>query len=89
MSLPELQIGGILLVPIIVGLVEVAKLAGLPTTWARWLSALLSVFAYAGVYALAQRPDLLEPATIGLNAVVIFLTTAGLYHQAKAALTAS
>jgi hypothetical protein len=89
MQLPELTIGGILLSPIIVGLVELTKLLGLPAHWARWLAALLSIIAYAGVYLIDQRPTLLEPTTIALNALVIFLTTAGLYHQAKAALTAS
>jgi hypothetical protein len=87
MQLPELQIGGILLAPIIVAVVEAAKLAGLPTPWARWLSAILSVAGYAATFAIANRPDLLEPISIALNALVIFLTTAGLYHQAKAALS--
>ena len=86
-TLPPLEIGGILLAPVIVGLVELAKLIGLPPGAARWLSALLSVLAYTGIYALTQRPDMMQPTTLVLNAVIIFLTTAGLYHQAKAALT--
>lgn len=86
MDLPELVVGGILLVPIIVALVELAKSVGLPTQYAPWLNGVLSLAAYGLVVLVAQVPDALEPVTYGLNALIIFLSAAGFYDRAQAIL---
>ena len=84
--MPELAIGGIALAGIIVGIIQMAKGLGLPTKYAPWLNGSLSVLFYALVILVAQRPDLLQPVTLGLNAVVIFLVAAGFYDRAQAVL---
>jgi hypothetical protein len=86
-QLPNLNIGAVALSPIIVALVQLARHFGLKVEWAPWLAALLALAAYAGVMLLEQQPDLLQPAALILNAVVIFLTTTGFYHQVKNAVT--
>ena len=81
----ELTIGTIALAPVIVALIQLAKTKlGLPVEYAPWLNAGLSVTFYALVVFLAQRPDLLEATTIGLNGLVIFLAAAGVYDRAQA-----
>ncbi len=78
----ELQIGAVALAPIIVGLVEVAKALGLDVKYAPWLTGLLSLVAYAGVVAVQQRPELLQPMIYALNALIIFLVSTGFYNRA-------
>lgn len=74
-------LNGIELAPLVVALVELAKLAGLPVQYARWVNAALSVGAYALVALVGQRPDLTEPVSMVLSALMIFLTAAGLYDS--------
>ena len=42
MDIPNLQIGTVLLVPIIVAIIEAFKAAGLPSKWAPWANAVLT-----------------------------------------------
>src|SRR5512136_3056445 len=82
----ELQIGAIALAPVIVGLVEVAKAFGMDVKYAPWLTGVLSLIAYGGVVAVQQMPELLQPLTYALNALIIFLVSTGSYNRAQAAL---
>jgi len=82
--MPHLQIEAIALAPLIVATIEAAKYLGLPKRYAPWLNASLSVAGYALMVAIQRQPDLLEPTTLLLNALVIFLTAAGFYDRAQA-----
>jgi hypothetical protein len=84
-----LIIESIALAPIISGIIEVAKRLGLPVKYAPWMNAGLSVLGFILIIYLKENPTLTQPVTIGLNALVIFLTTAGFYDRAKAILTNS
>ncbi len=79
----ELTVGTIALAPVIVAVVEGAKKLGLAKVYWPWLTAGLSLAFYALTVFLVQRPDLLEPATIGLNGLVIFLASAGLFDRSQ------
>ena len=85
--MPELAIGGIVLAGIIVGVIQLAKKLGLPTEYAPWLNGFLSVAGYALVVLVTQMPHLLEPVTLVLNALVVFLAAAGLYDRGQAILS--
>ena len=85
--MPELAIGGIALAGIVVGIIQVAKKFGLPSEYAPWLNGFLSVVGYALVVLVTQMPHLLEPVTLVLNALVVFLAAAGLYDRGQAILT--
>ena len=80
---------GVALAPIIAALIEVAKTLGLDVKYAPWFNAALSVLGFAAIIYVQQNPALAEPLVIALNALVIFLTTAGFYDRAKAILTPS
>ena len=79
----ELQIEGLLIAPIIVGLIEIAKLAGLDVKYAPWLNAALSVLGYAVMMTVQSNPAWREPVVLLLNALVLFLSAAGVYDVAK------
>jgi hypothetical protein len=82
--MPELQLVGIALAPVIVALVGMAKAVGMSSKYAPWLNGGLSVFFY-GLMILTQLvPGSVEPMTYGLNAVVIFLVSAGFYDRYQA-----
>ncbi len=80
----EISIGSVALAPVIAALVEGAKALGLPSRFAPFLNAILSVVAYlvVSVY-LVQHPDALAAATVMVNALVIFLTAAGFYTTTR------
>ena len=75
----ELVIGGVLIVPVIVALIEMAKQLGMPSRYARWLNAALSVLAYGLVQWSVQSPDVVPVLTMIMTALVIFLSAAGFY----------
>jgi len=79
----DLQIGGIVLVPIIVAIVEGAKKLGLPKIYWPWLNAFLAVAFFALMTVVTQQPELLNAVTIGLNGLVIFLASAGLFDRSQ------
>ena len=82
--MPELQLAGVLLAPVVVALVGVAKKLGMPVKYAPWLNGGLSVLFY-GLMVLAQLvPGSIEPMTYGVNALVIFLAAAGFYDRYQA-----
>jgi hypothetical protein len=82
--MPELQLAGVALAPVIVALVGVAKKLGMDTRYAPWLNGGLSV-AFYGLMVLSQLvPGTLEPMTYAVNALVIFLAAAGFYDRYQA-----
>jgi hypothetical protein len=84
--MPELSIGSILLSPVIVGIVQLLKLAKLPDKYAPWANLILSVLAYIGVYLVTQNPDMLQPVEAGLSVLVAFLVAAGVYDRTQKSL---
>jgi len=82
----DLILEGVALAPIISAIIEVAKKLGLDVKYAPWLNAALSVLAFALIVVINNNPTLAQPAVIAVNALVIFLTTAGFYDRAKAIL---
>ena len=86
-ALPELQVGSILLAPIIVALVEVAKRVGMPSRYAPWLNGLLALLGYGLVVGVGLFPASMEPVSYGLSALIVFLTAAGIYDRAQATLS--
>lgn len=82
--MPELFLGSIPMVPIIVGLVEVAKrYIGLPSQYAPWVNLALSALFYVVIGAVQLRPEMQEPLTLVVNVLVLFLGSAGLYTTGK------
>jgi hypothetical protein len=81
--MPELVVDGIVLAPVIVALIELFKRLGMPVDLAPWANGVLSLAGYGVVVLIAQQPDLIEPVKIALNAVIVFLTGAGLYTTIK------
>jgi len=77
----ELIIEGIVLVPIIVAIIEVAKKLGLPTEYAPWLNGLLSLVGYGLMFLVLKLPETAEPVTLGLNFLITFLGAAGFYNR--------
>jgi hypothetical protein len=89
-EVPELLIGGIYIVPIIIGLVELAKTLGMPTQYAPWANGVLSVVFYIVTVVLKQRPDLESTVAVILTAVLLFLVNSGVYNvSAKPAVRAA
>ena len=77
-----LEIGGILLVPIIVALVEGAKaFLGLPPKYAPLLNAVLSVLGVLLVQYTSGSPETQPTVVLALQMAVLFLTNAGLYRE--------
>ncbi|MGQ9503101.1 MAG: hypothetical protein ACUVSF_14010 [Anaerolineae bacterium] len=81
--MPDIYIGSIAVAPLIVALIQVAKGLGLPTQYAPWLNATLTVLAYAVMLIVQAHPQLEQPVTIALNLLVTFLTAAGIYDIGK------
>jgi len=82
--MPELQISGIAMVPVIVALVQLARVFGLSKEYAWLANALLSVLVYILIVLIQGNPALAEPVNIVLNGLVIFLASAGFYDRAQA-----
>lgn len=81
--MPELTILGIAAAPIIVALIQLFKIAGLPVQYAPWINAGLSVVAYAVAILIQNGTIDATIAAFVLNALVIFLTAAGVYDRVQ------
>ena len=86
MELVNLQIGGILLIPVIVGLIELFKAIGMPKNYAPWANASLTVGGYLLVMLIQAYPTYEQPVIVGLSMIVVFLGAAGFYDVAKRSL---
>lgn len=82
-DLPVLAIGGVLLAPLIVGVIGVAKKLGLPTHAAPYLNGLLSVLGYGVIIYLQMYPANADVVMHILNALTIFLAAAGFYDRTQ------
>jgi hypothetical protein len=76
------EIAGITLVPLIVGLVEMAKRLGLQPAWAAPLAVALGLVASVG-WTLAERGGAEGLARAALMGVALGLSASGLYSGAK------
>ena len=83
MPIPDLNLNGIALAPVIVALIALAKRAGMPPKYAPYANGALSILAYAVVVWLTRDPALVEPAGYVLNILLIFLTAAGVYDRTQ------
>ena len=83
----DLEYGGILVVPTIVGLVEAAKRLGVPTAYAAPLAVGIGVAISVGYTVAAGLPGgtLLADAT--LRGMALGLSSAGLYSTVRQGLT--
>lgn len=81
--MPEIYIGSIAAAPIIVALVQLMKMAGMPTKYAIWANAALACAAYGLNLLLGARPEWQEPIYTGLNLLITFLAAAGIYDVAQ------
>lgn len=82
----DLAIGGVALVPIIIGLVSLLKRLGWlgdGDKYAPYAAGVLSVAAYSAVEALRVYPQFVEYAAPVATAVYIFLVVSGVYQLAK------
>lgn len=77
--MPDLYIGSFAAAPIIVALLQLLKLAGLPSKYAVWINAILSCMAYGLNLLLTAHPEWEPIYVIALNLLVTFLTAAGIY----------
>ncbi len=75
--------GGVLIVPTIVGLVEVGKRLGLPTGYAVPVAVGLGLAITLGYALVAGLPGGRELADAGLRGVALGLSAAGLYSAVK------
>jgi hypothetical protein len=80
MEAPVLQIGGILLLPFIVGVIEVLKSQGMPKKHAPLANAILSVGFFVLIQVVAQRPEWESIVVSALQAGFVFLSAMGLYE---------
>ena len=83
MYIPNLQIGTVLLVPIIVALIEAFKAVGLPSQHAPWVNAILTVLGYGAVMLLERFPGYEPVAVMALTMLMIFLGAGGFYEVAS------
>ena len=82
MYIPNLEIGTIALIPVIVAIIEAFKVAGLPSKWAPWANAVLTVLGYGVVMLLQKFPTYEPTAIVALTMLGIFLAAGGFYQVA-------
>jgi hypothetical protein len=78
-------IGGIVIVPLIVGLVQVARQAGLPVRWAALLALVIGLAVGATwTVAISPTPTLMDWLVGVLRGITWGLAASGLYSGARA-----
>jgi len=83
----DLEYGGILIVPTIVGLVEAAKRLGLPVAYAPPLAVGIGLTISVGYAVAADLPGGTEVADATLRGLALGLSSAGLYSTVRQGLT--
>lgn len=87
MSDPTLTtIAGVALVPLIVGITELAKLLGLPARWSALLAVSLGLVASLGYQAAGSAPAGRAWADALVAGLALGLSAAGLYSAGRAQL---
>jgi hypothetical protein len=78
----DLELNGVVIVPLIVGLVEAAKRLGLPVQYAALMALGLGIAASVGAWLTAQAGghDLFDATLVGL---ALGLSASGLYSVAR------
>lgn len=84
-DLPVSTLAGVAVVPLIVGLVEMAKGLGLPARWATPAAVLLGLCASLGYQWASGTPDPRPWADAILAGLALGLSAAGLYSGTRAA----
>lgn len=80
----NIVIGGVAIAPLIVALIEWLKNQGLPSQYAAWLCGGLAVVAYVvSAILIPMYPDLAQYAQWVVGALVVFLTSTGVYQLTK------
>ena len=87
MYIPELTIGTVALIPIIVAVIEGFKKAGLPASWAPWANAVLTVVGYIVVLLLEKYPGYEPTAIMAVTMLGIFLAAGGFYEVVSRTVT--
>ena len=83
----DLEYGGILIVPTIVGLVEAAKRLGLPVAYAAPLAVGIGLTISVGYTVAADVPGGTAVADATLRGLALGLSSAGLYSTVRQGLT--
>jgi hypothetical protein len=81
--MPELEIGGILLAPIIMLVIQVLKYYGLSSDLAPYANIVLSAVAGIVVLLTQSNPELVTPVVFILQVITLFLGAAGSYTTGK------
>lgn len=81
MQIPT-EIGGVLIGPLVAGLIEALKAAGVPVRYAPWLNIALSTAFVVVAQAFAVYPEAQGWIVAVLQIVVAVLTAAGFYQEA-------
>lgn len=84
----ELKIGDILLLPLIVSVVEGLKTLGLPVSYARLVTGILSVAAYGLMLFIQAYPEYQGYVVTVLGMLALFLGSTGLYSGLKSGVAA-
>ena len=88
MYIPNLEIGTIALIPVIVAIIEAFKAGGLPAKYAPWANAVLTVLGYVVVMLLQKYPTYEPTAIVALTMLGIFLAAGGFYEVTSRTVTA-
>jgi membrane protein implicated in regulation of membrane protease activity len=82
--LDNLLIGGVPIAALVVGLVSLAKQAGLPGKYAPWLNGALAALGFLiASWLLPTYPALVPYFEMATGAIVVFLTASGIYQFGK------
>lgn len=82
-DLSQIVIGGTALVPLVMGIVSLAKRLGMPGEYAPWLNGVLSTAGYFLSVFLTQYPQYNDVAQMVTFGVVAFLASSGTYQLSK------
>lgn len=77
----NLVIGGVLLGPVIVALVELCKKFGVSDEYAPWATGVLAVLGFALMQFVIVKPEHEPIVVLALGALILFLEATGLYHR--------
>lgn len=78
--MPELTVGGIMLVPLIVAIIEFLKKYGLPKDKAPLANGILNVVAFAVMLYVRANPEVTDVVVTALQVLMIFLSAMGFYE---------
>ena len=80
MYIQDIYIGTVAVIPIVVGIIQLLKKLGMPSTWAPWVNFVLTLVGYAVSLLMLQYPHWEPTTTKVLTVVIMFLTAGGFYE---------